>query len=245
MTTKHQTLLLTVALAMSALAISTAGCSSDPNGSTATGGSGAGGNAGTGGTTTAGGPIVGMALATFATDIEMFKMNDYNDAMSKNLYAGTPSVPTFSSTEGSPDPGSITVTAAYTGYAQYVEFLKDFGATAPQNWSGKTKLHVRVKVASGFNLDPSNPGGAIVSVQSYTPAAGATAEVWSYSQGVYSNVAMGSGWQEFTWTAPTIPPVGFDMTKIRLMGVQLTTGTGGGTMTPGPAVFYVDSWSIE
>jgi hypothetical protein len=233
---KQKSYLMVVTFAMSALALAAAGCSEDPDGGGGTGGGSGGSGGGMGGTSGGLGAIVGTPVSTFDADVNMFKMNDYADMMSTNLYAGMAVVPTHSTTEGSPTPGALSIVAPYTDYGQYAEFLKDFGEMTMQDWTGKTKLHVRVKIASGGNPDAMAPNGVIVFVQS----AG-----FIYSGGTYTNVMPGNGWQDFTWVAPASPPTGFDISKIRLMGVQVTTGGGAAATKPTMAQIYVDSFSIE
>jgi hypothetical protein len=244
---KNQTSLFAAVALGTAVAI--AGClGSDPNKNSMLfeGGGGAAGTTsaagGNGGSNSITGPIptTATALATFdvAADagVASFVLNPYPDTNRTNLgsSASTATVkPTliFDDTEGSPDTGSLKVTAPYSGADQYVDIQKTFGATDLQNWMGK-KLHVRVKVDAGSTF----AGGAQLYANTTT----------SYAfGGNFTNVAKNSGWQEFTLdvNTPLNPAAGYDPTKVISFGVQLATGSAGGSATP--VTFHVDTFWLE
>jgi hypothetical protein len=208
----------------------------NPNpGTTGTGGSGTGGSGtGTGGMgTNVTGPIVGTPLATFDTSVNGFALNDYHDTGgNKNLAdamapASPPPTLSLDTSAGNPTPGMLKVTATYSGPRQYVDLQNKMFMSMPQNWTGGT-LHVRIKVASG------NYGGG--------------AQVYALTGnfifgGTYTNVAMGSNWQEFTVNldSPMHPDPGYDPSKVIIFGVQLNNGDMG---TAGEVTFNIDSFSI-
>ena len=120
-------------------------------GASAAGGT-AGGGAGNGGV---GGAIVGTPLATFnpvdgGTNLQGFAINIYNTGAG-SLDVATDASPAatlgWSATQGDPTPGALVVDAPFHAYKEYVDVQKGFATTNLQNWTGKTTLHVRVKVA--------------------------------------------------------------------------------------------------
>jgi len=136
----------------------------------------------------------------------------------------------FDSSAGSPDPGSLKVVAPYTGANQYVDIQKSM-TNSPQDWRGKT-LHVRLKVADG-----TYPGGAQVYV--------ITVPNQYVFGGTFTNVAKNNNWQEFTVNvdAPMTQNSGYDPSQIIEVGVQLNTGSAGGSATT--VTFNIDSFSID
>jgi len=210
-----------------------------PNpGQTGTGGttgSGGSGSTGTGGMgTDVTGPIVGTPLATFDSGVEGFTLNNYHDTGgNKNLADGmAPASPpptlSLDNSAGNPTPGMLKVTATYSGPNQYVDIQKNM-ATTPMDWSGGT-LHVRIKVASG-----TYGGGAQVYAL--------TVPNKYVFGGTFTNVAMGTNWQEFTVNldAPMHPDPGYDPSQVIVFGVQLNNGMMG---KAGEVVFNIDSFSI-
>ncbi len=237
MTINPRNFLLTTTFTISALAIAVAGCGTDPNGSTGgTGGAGGNTGGGTGGASATLGPIKGMALETFDTSAGTFVINTFADPSNLGgtgnpTAAATTAV--WDGTEGSPSPGSLKVSAPFSGWNQNVDF-RTATLMPVQNWTGK-KFHVRVKVASGFVNDMYVQGGA----QPYVKTG--TAYTWG---SVWTNIAAGSQWQEFTIDLSTLTAI--DPTMVIEFGMQLASGAGN-TMAalPTPATFYVDSFSIE
>src|SRR6185312_3715517 len=136
-------------------------------GSSSTGGSGgaAGGNAGAaggaaGGSTGVGGAIAGTALATFdPTDagataaLEGFVLD--KTANAGNLALATDAEPAatlvWDGTEGDPADGSLKIDAPFHAYNESVNLQKGYANTDLQDWTGKTTLHVRVRIDSGLN----------------------------------------------------------------------------------------------
>ena len=210
------------------LAVATIGCGGgDQVPSTGTGGTSGGGGSGVLGA------IPGTPLLTFDADVQGCTLNNYPDMNSVNLAGSnqTPATPPtlmWDAADGSPatPPGSLVVTAPYTDFMQYVDIQKDLAA-APIDLTGKT-LHVRLKVDSGFNSDVGAPGGVQISAFS--------TDAFLYSA-QYSGLPPGTtGYHDYKYStanATTPPPAGFDATKVRLIGVQLTTG-GAGTATVKP-----------
>ena len=195
-----------------------------------TGGTGSGTGGSSGPVT---GPIKGTPYATFNTNNEAFQLNVYHDTGALNL--GDPASghsPTLSwdSTVGSPDPGSIKVVADYTGANQYVDIQKSMTMT-PQNWSNGT-FRVRIRVTEG-----TVPGGAQIYV--------ITVPNQYVFGGTFTNVAMGSNWQEFQVNLenPMTQNSGYDPSQVIIVGVQLNTGSAGGTARA--VTFNIDSFSIE
>jgi hypothetical protein len=197
---------------------------------TGTGGSGTG-TAGASGNVT--GPIKGSPYALFNTATEGFQLNVYHDTGNTNLgdpASGASPTLMFDSSAGSPDPGSLKVVAPYTGANQYVDIQKSM-TNSPQDWRGKT-LHVRLKVADG-----TYPGGAQVYV--------ITVPNQYVFGGTFTNVAKNNNWQEFTVNvdAPMTQNSGYDPSQIIEVGVQLNTGSAGGSATT--VTFNIDSFSID
>jgi hypothetical protein len=225
-------------LLCAALIVVTSACEKDPNmnsrlvnppvGGSGGGGGGGGGMGGGGVNPT--GPIVGSVLSAFATSDEGFLINNYNEP--SNLAVGTGTKPTlmFDATQGSPDPGSLKVTAPYTGSNQYVDIQRSYGTTMPQNWAGKT-MHVRIKATEG-----TFTGGAQVYV--------ITTEGFVFG-GTFTNFAANANWQEFTVSVdnPMTKNAGYDPTKVVVFGVQLNSGSAGTTNMP--VTFHIDSFSID
>jgi hypothetical protein len=141
----------------------------------------------------------------------------------------------FDGSAGSPTPGSLKVTAPYSGANQYVDIQKSFGVSSPQDWSGKT-LHVRIKATEG-----TFKGG----VQVYAITTGGF-----IFGGKHTNFGQNNNWQEFTVdvSAPTngagaSPGSGYDPSKVVVFGVQLNTDQAGAGATP--VTFNIDSFSID
>jgi hypothetical protein len=225
-----------------ATAMAAGGClGSDPNANsqyygdaapptTGTAGSGPGSGGSSGNVT---GPIKGSPYALFNTTTEAFLLNVYHDTAAKNLgdpaSGATPAL-MFDGSTGSPDPGCLKVVAPYTGANQYVDIQKSM-TTTPQDWTGKT-LHVRIKVVEG-----SYPGGA----QVYA----ITVPNQYVFGGTFTNVAKNNNWQEFTVNldSPMTANTGYDPAQVIIVGVQLNTGSAGGSAST--VTFNIDSFSID
>ena len=197
------------------------------------GGSGVGGSAtgGSGGNVI--GPLLGSSVAVFNGDIEGFDLNMYDEPT--NLASPTkPSVPpptlSFDATQGSPSPGSLLVTAPFSGANQYVDVEKVVGIPTPLDWSGKI-LHVRLKVSQGTFHGIAEP---------YVSTTG------TYAFGGTSfNVGPSTGWQEFAFdlsTAMTRNP-GYNPAQVMVFGLYLNTGGAGANSTP--VIFNIDSFYLS
>jgi hypothetical protein len=204
----------------------------------AMGGGGAGGNAAGGAAGGATGPIVGTPLGTFDTGLDSFGL--YRDqtsglivginAIQYNLGDDTRGLPhadlSWDATEGSPTPGSLKVSAPYSGASgEYVQIAS--AVVGSSDWSGHT-LHARVRVASG------RFGGVAQLYVSSNPG-------FEYDWSTASIPSDGS-WFELTLLVSHTQ--GFDPTRILELGLQLHVGDNIGE-TPGPVVFNVDSFSID
>ena len=210
-------------------------------GGSGVGGSGVGGSAGgcgvsstdAGATDGGGGPIVGSAIDLFDCSTEGFVFNTYDEP--GNLARPTnPSVPpptlSFDATQGSPFPGSVQVTAPFSGANQYVDIQKLVNVPAPLDWSGKS-LHVRIRVSQGTFHGIVEP--YLVTTGAYVFG------------GTSINIAPGSQWQEFAvdLTNPlTRAAASYNPAQVMLFGVQLNTGGAGTASTP--VVFNVDSFYL-
>jgi hypothetical protein len=211
-------------------------------GGTGVGGNGTGGtdagSCGLGGTDASGtdgggGPIVGSAIDLFDCGTEGFVFNTYDEP--GNLARPTnPSVPaptlSFDATLGSPYPGSVQVTAPFSGANQYVDIQKLVNVPAPLDWSGKS-LRVRIRVSQGTFHGIVEP---------YVDTTGAYV-----FGGTSINFAPGSGWQEFQvdLTNPMTRNPGYNPAQVVLFGVHLNTGGAGANSTP--VVFNIDSFYIS
>ena len=225
-----------------ALALATAGCfGSDPNKNSMLAG---GGDASTpvGPITDASIGITGTPLATFDTTLQGFVLNAYHELpTSGQINLGDPNSglamatePELDSAVGSPTPGSLMVSAPFTGAKQYVDIQNTttFGVTNPQNWTGGT-MHVRVKADGADFIGVAQP---------YVDTG--TGYVFG---GQSTNYMKGNQWQEFTVnidhpTNPTTPNPGFDPTKVIAIGIQLNSGSAGQKQQP--LTFHIDSFSI-
>jgi hypothetical protein len=237
----HTNRFLVLGGVVSLLALLGAACGSDPNG-TPSPGSGTGGKAG-GGAGGAGalptlGAIVGMPIQTFDTSSGNFILSNYAPTNGEvNLAVASPGTTTVSwdGTEGSPTAGSLKVMAPFSDWNQWVE-VQASTLMPYMDFTGK-KLHVRLKVASGFGSDMYALGGAqalVNTTSSYVQVNAAT------------NVALGTGWQEFTVDVSTATLPGFDAKMVITYGLHIYSGAGNSTAAkPTAAVFYVDSFSIE
>jgi hypothetical protein len=247
---KKQSFLL-LAASFGGLAMASAGClwGSDPNknsqllpgvdGSVGTGSGGtSGGSGGTSGGTPAMGAIVGSPLATFDSTTDGFVLNSYHDTGSKNLgdpNSGASPAPTLmlDAADGNPSAGSLVVTAPFSGANQYVDIqnTSKFGTASPKNLTGG-KMHVRIRVDAGGSF------GGIAEPYVITTAG-------FVFGGTSTNFAKNNNWQEFVVNldSPGHPDSGYDASKVVIFGVQLSSGSAGGSQ--GPVTFHVDSFSVE
>jgi hypothetical protein len=229
-------------------------------GGTAGGGAGTSGGAGNGGV---GGAITGTALATFdPTDagstaaLEGFVLDKTNNA--GNLALATDATPAatlaWDGAVGDPTAGSLVVDAPFHAYNEYFNLQKGYANTNLQDWTGKTTLHVRVKIDSGLNPSASFPPGIQPYVTSYgAPTTDGGVASYNYC-GTYQNAVAGNGWAEYT--VSLVPSSSrsnctvLDVSKILNFGVQVQTGGGatgdaGQPAAPTTAVVHIDSFSVS
>ena len=187
-------------------------------------------------------PIVGMALATFTTNLQSYIVDPYHDANQTNL--ADPAVIgqrpglempmlSFDPSTGSPSPGCVKIVAPYFGASQFVQLESmSFGTSNTRNWTGG-KLHLRIQVSQG-----TFTGGAQLYVK--------TGSAYVFG-GTYINFPAGSGWKEFTMDvdAPMTPGTSgvYNPAEVISIGVQLNTGMAG--TNAGPVTFLIDSFSID
>jgi hypothetical protein len=221
------------------LASAVVGCGSDPNGGTegtGTGGKPGGGSGGTSGTL---GPVAGMALATFTSDTQGWIVNNYMDASNLGATGSTTAATTtaeWNAAEGSPDSGSLKVSAPFSDWNQYVDVhAVPFDALMLQDWKNK-KLHVRIKVASGFVNDMFVMGGA----QPYI----LTGSTYKFGS-AWANIPTDGAWKDYVVDLGTMLGEA-DPSQVIMFGVQIASGMGNAMAAkPTPAVFYIDSVSLE
>jgi hypothetical protein len=139
------------------------------------------------------------------------------------------------------DPGSMRIQVPFSNYEQEADVQHAFAC--PVDLSNRT-LFVRIKVDSGFTVDPSYPGGFILSVSS-----GATR---AYASSVYMNLsgANDGEWLEVDLNMSAIPFVDgnntgpFDPTQVVAVGLHFNTGSSpatGGAPARTPATFHIDT----
>ena len=77
-----------------------------------------------------------------------------------NLALATDATPAatlaWDGTTGDPTAGSLVVDAPFHAYNEYVNLQKGYANTNLQDWTGKTTLHVRVKIDSGLTRAPAS-----------------------------------------------------------------------------------------
>ena len=188
-------------------------------------------------------------------DLDGFVLNVNNGAPG-NLAIATDAAAaatlSWSGTAGDPSPGALVVDAPYHAYNEYVDLQRGYSNTNLQNWTGKTTLHVRVKIASGLNPNPNYAPGIQPYVTSYAaPTTDGGSAGYNYC-GAYTNAVAGNGWAEYTLSlVPTSTTcTNLDVSKIINYGVLIQTGGGatgdaGQPAAPTPAVVYVDSFSVQ
>jgi hypothetical protein len=202
----------------------------------------------------ASGPVV---LATFDVDTQGFVLSTddpfFGNANLVLADGGVPPSLVFDGTQGQPAPGALKVTAPYTDYNQYVDVQKSYGTASPQDWTGKVRLSVRLKVAAPFTPDPMFPPAASIYAASYMPDPGGGAGTF-LTKRLYQNLAAGTDWHEIAINLPAVMLQDWDQSKIVKFGVQLFSGDASGAGdggVPGPSgkptqgVFYVDTFTVE
>jgi hypothetical protein len=216
-------------------------------GSTAGTGGSAGGAAGRGG---GGGSTSGpppCRFASFDATAEGFVLNPYNTASGNLRFpeGGAPAAIAWNGTEGAPAMGSLRIDAPFSDYNQFVDVAMLFSATNRQSWPG-TKLHFRVKIASGLDQGANSPPGIQPYANTYNSAEGK-----SYWRGNWVNLSTGTLWTDYVVDLTANSNVdNFDPTHIDNIGVIINSGSGPAGSTanavkPKPAVIYVDSVWLE
>ena len=141
--------------------------------------------------------------------------------------------------------GSLKIDAPFNDYKQFVDVTRPFPVL--QDWTGVTKLHVRVRIASGFDQNASTPPTVQVYANSFNAVDGGAPDY--HYRGDYKWVATGPLWTDYV-----VDLAGdgvFDPSKINGIGVTLSSGEGliGGTTLnptkPTAAVIYVDNFWLE
>jgi len=215
-------------------------------GTTGTAGATAG-TTGTGGTGGGTGGALPCPKGTFDTTDEGFALNIYNQSAGNTnlatVEAGTPATRAFTNTDGQPAAGSIKVDAPFTDYNQFFDLQKGYSATTLQNWTGATKLHVRVKVASGGNPSASNPMG----IQPYVQTTSGYKDCRKWI-----NAPMDTAWHDHVLDlAVDCTDAAWKISEVIAYGVVLHTGDGKmgdagvNPMKPTDADIYVDSFYLE
>jgi hypothetical protein len=237
----------------------TGGAAGGTAGAAGHGGAGGAGTGGAAGATSGpfdGGGLEGTSLATFdpadgSADLDGFVINIYNNGpgtLDVATDGGAAATLSWTGSQGDPAVGALEVNAPFKAYKEFVDLQKVFPTTALVDWTGKTKLHVRAKVASGLNPVPNYPPGIQPYTQSYSAAVDGGAAAAYHNCSKYTSVPTGNGWNEFTVDLTTCAAP-FDLSKIIEFGVEIQTGDGavdaGTIAVPTPAIVYIDSFSIE
>ena len=224
-----------------------AGATAGSGGGTA-GAAGRGGAGGAAGAAGAGGgaPALNCPVGAFATADEGFALNTFNTSPGNlaNREGGTKATSAFTNTMGDPAVGSIRIDAPYDDYNQLVDLQKGFGAAALKNWTGATKLHVKVKVASGLNPASAGISGG---VQPYvqTTAGYVDCRQWN-------NITSGNtNWTDYVLDFSTCGAT-WKINEVIAVGVVVHTGdglqandAGVNPAKPTTAVIYVDSFWLD
>ena len=229
-----------------------------------TGGGGAGGTGGRGGSGGTGGASGGgtggstpppplCRYASFDSTAEGFGLNPYNTA--GNLVfneAGAPATVGWNGTEGNPigpPAGSLRIDAPFNDYGQYLDLTRPFPTGGTQFWRGVTKLHARVKIASGLDHSSASPPAVQVYAVSYNQGTGGGSGFDTHYRGQYQDVSTGTAWTDYVVDlAPGSND--FDPAFISSIGVSIYSGNGtvgpiANPVKPTPAVIYVDSFWLE
>ena len=211
----------------------------------AAGAAGRGGAGGTAGAAGTGGavPALNCPVGTFATADEGFGLSTFAQAGNLAIRdAGTKATSAFSSAMGDPAVGSIRIDGPYDDYNQYIDLQKGYGPTMLKNWTGATKLHVKVKVASGLNPSAQNPAGIQPYVQTTTGYVDCRA---------WNNVVAGNNWNDYVLDFAACTVAAWKISEVISFGVVINTGdglmpdAGVNSMKPTTAVIYVDSFWLD
>src|SRR5262245_48699979 len=196
------------------------------------------GTAGTTGTTGAGGSTTNTDPATFAylynNGVEGWALNNYADNMRINLgdpaRAASPAPAlVHDSGVGSPDAGSLKVTAHFTDWKQYVDAVIN---VSPRKMLTGRVLRARVRLASG-----SFGGGAQIHA--------GTGDSYRFAAGTWTTLTVGN-WVELALDldAARAADAMFDPSMVVQIGVKFDTGGDNITTafgSPIDAVFQIDT----
>jgi hypothetical protein len=197
------------------------------------------------------GSLAAPPLAGFDTTVEGFTLS--NTELASDLMGnlvlhngGTAPTLTWDGTQGDPSPGALKVTAPYSDFRQYVEVVKDYGTTNLQDWSGKTRLSVRFKLASGFIQDATSPGHAVLYTRSYTAASDGGTGVIGFNA-LLGDVTPGGAWQEMSIALDAPSRLDWDKSKVTNFAIRFDAGQAPSSTSakPTPAVIYVDTFTLE
>jgi hypothetical protein len=156
--------------------------------------------------------------------------------------------PTVGDTLAAGDEGSLKIVIPFTGYNQQADFQHIF-ATPLQTLAGQI-LFVRLRLDSGFNPNPSAPGGFYLAVKTSNPG-------FTYASTIYNPITVPNptGWTEFDLNidspafVDTTNPVPYDPTSVVAIELHFDTGSGpigvadGGDAgaQPSTATFHIDT----
>ncbi len=178
-----------------------------------------GGTVGTGGVVGTGGTTSGSVQYAFNSSVEGFTIS-----YSPDVSGGTVS---HDSGQGDPASGAMKLDLPFNGTDQQIH--ASIVLPSSQNLTGKT-ITMRVKLESGLNSSPDNPGGATVFAKS--------GDGYTWGAGQWTNLSSSDGWVtvQFQVTADG----GFNPADVREIGIKLATGSTGSFSS---AVVYVDTIS--
>jgi hypothetical protein len=152
--------------------------------------------------------------------------------------------PTAGDTLAAGDEGSLKIVIPFTGYNQQADFQHVFAL--PQSLAGQI-LFVRFRLDSGFNPNPTYPGGFYLAVKTSNPG-------FTYASTIYNNITAPNptGWTEYDLDVSnpafvdTTNPVAYDPTSV--VAIELHFDTGGGPAggvdagaLPSTATFHIDT----
>jgi len=184
-------------------------------------------------TDTPAGTVVAAPVAyDFDIATEGFDLNRYVSTTQSNLAApgsGTTPTVTFDSTDGNPSPGSLKVSATFSGFKQFIDVTAN--PSPSLNLAGKV-LHAKVRLTSG----------------TFEAGAGATLHAstgtgFVYGAGPYTPLSFGV-WTDLVLDLSTVTTPGFDATQVVQLGVQFYSGDppeAGAFAGPNSVVFHIDS----
>lgn len=184
-------------------------------------------------TDSAAGTVVAAPVAyDFDIATEGFDLNRYVSTTQSNLAApgsGTTPTVTFDSADGNPAPGSLKVSATFSGFKQFIDVTVN--PSPALNLAGKV-LHAKVRLTSG-----TFEAGAGATLHASTGSG------FVYGAGPYTPLSFGV-WTDLTLDLSTVTTVGYDATQVVQLGVQFYSGDppeAGTFAGPNTVVFHIDS----